>query len=325
MHLATGARDPGGADAEPERIERIAALGARALRVERLVPRLLDRGPLLPDARTTFVLHDAQGAPRGVAQLAGETAPAMVARLIDRARGFCAALDAAATAPVLRPAAEGEIDGRSWAVWPWCKPLARTTGTRLERRRLRDPLHAWLGEVTRQSAHPVPHDAIEPRFVAPLTRMATRPALSVPVRLAARSALVALDRGAFRPMHVAMHGDLHTGNVLIDTTGAAGRDSGPWAQRFVVIDWGGADADGFPIFDLARLAHSLRTGARHLGASLRAHSRALDCPIEHAPWHLAAAFADLGDHLEYFPVEHYARLADLCFSLLAAAGAPIPA
>lgn len=311
-------------DPDAALVERIAAIGAGALGVERLAPRVLPRGPLMPDARATFLLHDGGPEPRAVAQLAGASAPEMVARCVARAHEVRAALDAEAAAPVLMPFAEGTLEDRSWAIWVWCRPLAGTTGSWLERRRLADPLHAWLADVTRQTARPAPDDRVDALFARPLARMATQPALSVAVRLAARGALGALDRGAWRPMFVAMHGDLHTGNVLVDVGGATGRADRPEAQRFAVIDWGGARRDGFAVYDLVRLAHALRIGSRRLAARLAEHCDRLGCPVAHAPWHLAAAFADVGDNLEHFPVENYARLADLSFSLLARAGAPIP-
>lgn len=300
----------------------LAAIASLAFATDLLDLRVLPRGPLLPDARTTYLLCEGGGQPRAVAQLACDTAPGAVAIAVARAEAVRAVLDPTAAAPVLRPVASGAIDGTSYAIWPWCRPLARTTGSYLERRRLAGPLFAWVESVARSSARPATADEVESRFAAPLCRMTSNAALRTSVRVAARSALAALDRGAWKPVLVAMHGDLHTGNVLLDTRGETGPIDGPLAERFALIDWGGARPDGHAVYDWIRLAHSLRAETSQLPARLQAYCRALQAAPSSAPWYLAAAFAELGDQLEHFPVDRYAALAELCFSMLAAAGAP---
>jgi aminoglycoside phosphotransferase (APT) family kinase protein len=111
-------------------------------------------------------------------------------------------------------------------------------------------------------------------------------------------------------MQVAMHGDLHAGNLLIDQRDATGRGAQPWAERFVAIDFCGARASGLPLFDLIRIAESLRTPHALLAQELAAHCALLGGTLDDAPLHAAASLADLGVNLECFPVERYRELAD---------------
>jgi hypothetical protein len=129
---------------------------------------------------------------------------------------------------------------------------------------------------------------------------------------------VLLDRGAWRPAFVAMHGDLHTGNFLRREE-ASRRRLPRWDLPFVVIDWSGAQRDGLPLYDLVRLAHSLRIPPRRLARELARHTAILGGTLGAAPAHLAAAFADLKQNLEHFPIERFARLADVCFARVDAA------
>jgi thiamine kinase-like enzyme len=111
-------------------------------------------------------------------------------------------------------------------------------------------------------------------------------------------------------MQVAMHGDLHAGNLLIDHEDATARGALPWRERFVVIDWCGASPTGRPLFDLIRIAESMRVPHARLAEELNAHCAQLGGSIDDAVAHTAAALAELGANLECFPVEHYRALAD---------------
>lgn len=310
MSSALVRRDWNDDAAEVDLGDRIAAIAAERLGMRRVVARTLPRGVQLADAKETLLLFGSGARPRAVAQISGGRAPAMVARGVARARAIRATLAPRQQLAILEPYGEGALVGRSYAIWPWCAPLAGESGSFLERRTLTTPLLDWLGAVTAQTVRPAHADAIETRFATPLVRMATNSVLSLRARLVARGALQRLDAGTFRPLHVAMHGDLHAGNVLVDDGVESFRSHVSWWERVSLIDWCGAQPDGFPLYDLMRLAHSLRISARRLAPALVATCATLACPIEDARWHLAAALADLGANLEEFPPERYAWIAD---------------
>lgn len=299
------------APSTPERERRagahVCALGARILEVE-LTAEALPRGALL-DSKQTWILRDASGEPRAVAQLSSPLAPDMVVRGVMRANAVRRALDPAAAAPILATLATGAFEGASFALWPFCQRVPNRVTDVIARRILERPVLRWLREVARQTVRPIAGAAI-PEVDRQLCAMAMHTALSPRARLAARSALQRLDRGLWRPMHVAMHGDLHAGNVLLDNRDATGRSALPWRERFVVIDWCGATLSGRPLFDLIRIAESMRTPHALLAYELAEHCALLGGTRADAVAHTAASLADLGAHLECFPVERYAALAD---------------
>jgi hypothetical protein len=151
-----------------------------------------------------------------------------------------------------------------------------------------------------------------------LCAQATDLRLPARARLAARDTLRRLDRGAFQPMHVAMHGDMHLGNVLLDLG---------CPQRFVLIDWCGASAQGWPLFDLMRTAESLQVSDARLRAELRAHCELLSPAteprlspaVDDAAAHLTLGLAMLGAQLEHFPFDMYVALLDRVYARFDAA------
>ena len=316
----SAALQPAWSDLESESLvdlaDELAAIAAARLRVARHEPQLLPRGSLLPDARTTFLLFGGGSTPVAVAQIASSTEPDAVARAVARADAIRFALTPSEAEPILAPLAIGALDGLSYGVWPWCRPLSGATGSWRERRALAAPAFAWLDAIAKRTVRPAADEQVRTRVDRPLCRLATDSRLSVRVRLAARGALVRLDRGTWRPLHVASHGDLHAGNLLLDPLQ-------PGAAHFRVIDWGGAALDGFPMYDVVRLAHSLRLDARHFGHRVLTHAAQLGFAPADARWHLAAAFADLGASLEHFPPDRWAALADLSFELLETALAAV--
>ncbi len=275
----------------------------------RLSATALPRGTLL-DSKQTWILHDARGEAQAVAQLSSPLAPDMVVRGVMRAREIRRGLDAFAAAPILEPFTTGAFEGASFAIWRFCQRVPNRATDWIARRAFERPVLRWLRELARQTARPVAPHAIGEYVDRQLCTMATRTALSARARLAARTALKRLDSGQWRPMHVAMHGDLHAGNLLVDHSGATGRDGLPWRERLVAIDWCGANASGRPLFDLIRIAESMRMPHAVLAGELAAHCALLGGGVDDAVAHTAASLADLGANLECFPVDRYAELAD---------------
>jgi hypothetical protein len=303
----------------PSRVESSADREARAARHflalvqrrldTRLSAVLLPRGPL-PDYKLTWIFRDEAGESRAVAQLSSALAPDMVVRGVMRGRTIRRALDPATAALILEPITTGAFEGASFAVWPFCQPVPNRVTDWIARRMFERPVLRWLREMARQTARPVAPEAIGAYVDRQLCAMATNIALSTRARLAARTALKRLDSGTWRPMYVAMHGDLHAGNLLIDRQDATGRGAIPWRERLVAIDWCGASLRGRPLFDLIRIAESMRTSPALLGQELAAHCELLGGGIDDAVAHTAASLADLGANLECFPVELYGALAD---------------
>ena len=77
------------------------------------------------------------------------------------------------------------------------------------------------------------------------------------------------------------------------------------ACGFRLIDWGGAQLQGIPFWDLAQLGESLSLPAFWARREVRRHASLLGCQAEDAMSYLALGIADLGTRLEHMPVELY--------------------
>jgi aminoglycoside phosphotransferase (APT) family kinase protein len=120
-------------------------------------------------------------------------------------------------------------------------------------------------------------------------------------------ALERLDGGHVEPHFVPMHGDFWAGNIL----SARNPDSYP----FAVIDWRGSETNGYPIFDLIRLAGSYHFTARRLRDELERHARILGCTVEDTRIHLLAAIGHFAVDRGEMPVDALLKMAIACHTI----------
>lgn len=265
-----------------------------------------DKTKVVADDPVKRLIVDGRRRPWGVVFWAPASAPGRIARDMDRLEQARTALGDGLGEVVLQPRETGWIDQRSYAIVPYCKPFAdRGVAGHLHRASLRPRLLHWLEQVTAQTQHPVEQEHALREAIDHLASLSILPS---PVRTLASDAGRKLLAGPHQPRHVLCHNDLWAGNIL----------RAPRGDRFgfVLIDWGASRTDGFPIYDLLRLAVSLRLGARALRRELNRHCAALDCGPEDAVGYLAAALGQLGLNREHFPLDRYAALVESCFRQL---------
>ncbi len=312
----------GDADAGPEPSPRISAalirnvFGAAAASLiaspDGVTVGLLYQGELA-DSSQIFIVRDADERPLGIVQLSAEAAPGMVARGMARAAAAAAMLGTASGRAVLLPLAQGRIDGRSYAVMPYCLPFASERWRwAAQRLRLGPVVLDWLHGVAARTAATVADRDIDVDFVQPVMRLRGLEGASARLVVACDEALARLTSGAWVPRHVLMHGDLWRGNLLLRPAvgGAWPPRRAPWAQRLAVIDWAGAQLQGHPFFDLVRVAQSLGLAPRRLRAEIDRHCALLACARIDAASCVLAAAGDILGELEQFPVHRLLGMAE---------------
>ena len=214
---------------------------------------------------------------------------------------------------ILDPLLEGEIRGLSYAVLPYCQPLSNSRLVWPVQRALLSPhVFQWLERVTEATATKVHPKQIEPNFMEPLKHLAELEEMTKRVRVAARQAINRLGDGHWTPRHVLMHNDLWKGNILLDHRQVSRFGKRLRTERFVIIDWMGAMIKGYGMYDLIRLAESLKLGNRELRKQITTHCEFLDCDFTDARSHLLASLGYLGMHLEHFPLPRFVQMADSC-------------
>ncbi|MES1204672.1 MAG: phosphotransferase [Pseudomonadota bacterium] len=277
-----------------------------------------EAGPLesakpVGDDPAKLLLKDATGRPAAVLFCSRPIAPELIARAVDRSASAKRLLGRRLGRVVLSPIASGAFQGLSYVLFPWRWALSHTPYVRaMQRTLLRPRLFSWLRGVTKQTMRPTDRNVAN--FAAALRHTAEDTRLTTSLREAGSEAAAQLAAGQWLPYTVLAHNDLWLGNVLLESrwfwpvSAAAG--------RLAIIDWGGADPCGYPVYDLVRLADSTHLTGKVLADEVKAHCEILGCTPRHAKWYLAAALGNLGLHLEYFPEARFLELAERCWNVL---------
>ena len=209
-------------------------------------------------------------------------------------------------APILEPLDTGRILDSSYAVLPYRRPLSQHRGLSwFHRMRVRRHLLAWLLQVAQHRSAACAASRYEVALQALCAKVQPGSSTATLSRAVERH----LGSGHFAPRACPMHGDLWKGNVL---HGAA-------STAFTLVDWRGSEADGFPIFDLIRVAESFGLSPRALRRELQLHRAALRCRMEDFPLHLLGALGHYATHLGEMSPVLFQQMADASVQRLLAA------
>jgi hypothetical protein len=225
---------------------------------------------------------------------------------------------------VLEPLLTGTIEGMSYVVLPYRRPTTKSMVRWLIQRRMLAPIVLrWLRQVTELTVEAPSAQDLAIDFDAPLARMASAPHFHFLLRARAEATRRRLRGGEWKPMYVLAHNDFWAGNLLLTTDwpwGCWRRWSGdpPTRFPFVAIDWGASLVHGHALYDLMRIALTLRVPLSHLRREIHAHCRILRCEPNDAMSHLIAALAHVSTRLGHLPPERFARTAHSCYQILAA-------
>jgi glycosyltransferase involved in cell wall biosynthesis len=215
---------------------------------------------------------------------------------------------------VLEPLASGIVDGRSYVLWPWWQPISDRRLVRTAQMiAVRGHLFKWLAAVTGATARR--SETARQAFTKSLRHLAEHRRLRTEIRLLAERALTRLDTNRWEPCHILAHNDFWLGNILLEP-------SNPWlgatTGRFAIIDWGAGTLDGYAIYDLIRIASTVRISKQRLKREILSHCQLLGCEPEDASGYLAAALGHLGLRNDHFPADRYVELVDWCLDYLEA-------
>ena len=203
---------------------------------------------------------------------------------------------------VLEPLKYGMAGDLSYAVYPICRRLFESRIASAVERVSGQARGGRLAPVATQKTVDWPTDQERANlFVAPLGHLTVDGRLPEDVRHAALVALRRLEQGSWRPRVCLMHGDLWKGNVLLSP-----RSRNP--RHFLLIDWAGSLLRGHAIFDLVRLAISMRLKGRRFERELLAHCQILGCDIVDTFSYLLSALGYFQMNMDSFPFERFMSL-----------------
>jgi Phosphotransferase enzyme family len=190
---------------------------------------------------------------------------------------------------------------------PRCRPMSKNKLVLAWQRTAVRPLALrWLRGLV-DLAEPASTQAAD-KFVAALHHLAGRDVLPHDIRSAAKASIAKISAKEANPCFVPMHGDFGLENILTSKN-----------TPLVVIDWRGSLVQGFPIYDLIRLAGSLNLPPALLRAELAYHAKSLEASEQDTRIFLLAALGHFSANLGEFPVDRFRALAIETFSVLGAA------
>lgn len=282
----------------------------------------LERPKLVADAMQVFLLSDSSMQARAVLHCSPPLDPDAVLHSVQHAREVRSMLNARASAFVLDVLTQGRVAGLSYSVSPFCTSLSnkRPLGW-IQRALLKQRICDWLCEVVRSTVSDVPPDGLATSFTQPLAYLAALDGVGDGLRRSAEHALGRIVSGAWKPKYVLMHGDLWKGNVMIRPQA---HSLEWWPERAVIIDWASAQVHGHAIYDLIRIAESMRISSATVRRELQKHCDLLQCELQDARSYLIAALAYLVAHLGCFQLERYLGLVAFCVSTIDKALGPPP-
>lgn len=289
---------------------------ARALSIHQadLSLSLLSRSLVSDHGTTVVLIGDAVSPTRAVMLLSAHASPLGVEQAMLRAAAAKEVLGAGLAGPILDPISVDRLNGLSYALLSYCRPLSHSRAVGWSQKMLLGSApYDWLLRVNDRTLSEVPSGKLTSSYLQPLQCMAGMARVREPLRAAATRAIARLEAGDWVPKSVLMHGDLWKGNILLkpsETQLSLKRSS----ESFAVIDWGGSLLCGYPIYDIVRLAQSFRLSARALRSEIIRHCTVLRCESIDAQSYLVAALGDLAKMLDRFPLDRYLVLADACFT-----------
>lgn len=288
---------------------RLEELGERFGELAGLRP--LGGPPAVADATTKAAVISATGSCVAVIICASPESPSLVARGVSNAARAKQALGERLGSVILDPLGAAEVGGLTFVILPYRPPLsAWRVPWMLQKQWLVPRVLEWIHQVAAVSTSEATG---APDFVTPLLHCEGQSALRQEVRHDAATALERLSRGEWRPRHSLDHNDLWKDNILSGAPGG-GRAKGDYP--FTLIDWVGANINGFGFYDLVRLCNSMKIEGARFRREVARHCAALACDPGDAMGHLLASLGWLGMNLEHFPLSRYVGLVERCWKAL---------
>lgn len=273
-----------------------------------LVPFQASRIPA--DNPFKYLLVAAGCPPAAILFLSREIDPGYMARTAALIAAIKEKLGETLGSPVLAPCGEGQCEGLSYALFPYCRTLsANPLLWGIQKRLLRPALTEWLLGITQKSVSEPRAGEITARFIAPLNYIAADKHLPEAMRTEAKRALQSIEEQAWHPKFILMHNDFWKGNVLLKGNHAIPLGKNP----FVIIDWTGASLKGYAAYDLIRLGLSFALSKKAAAGALARQAAMLSCSLRDMRFYLLAALGAIGQNPGKFPYGNFLELARSCY------------
>jgi len=269
------------------------------------------------DDTTKVLVRDSSKRKKLVIILSSEVNATLIARCVNNVNQTKQLLGQKLGNHIIDILFSGSLKGLSYMILPYCEPLSNKKYIfGIQKRLLKDVLLSWLLRATKKSARIVTSEEKENNYIVSLKYLADNATMPDDVRSIAEQGIENLISGKWIPKHTFMHNDFWLGNILMKKGKNKNNCPRTWKKRFVIIDWAGSQIDGFPIYDLIRLARSLSIKKGYLYKEIEKYRQSLECDYFDIKSYLLAALGNIGLKLEGFPYHRYIAAVNDCIDYI---------
>lgn len=262
---------------------------------------------MLADSPLRMIGCDSSGQPRAFILISSREAPGYIARTVERAERAAKSLPAQLASAVLLPHTTGDIEGRTFAIFPYARPFSESKVIRKSQTMfVRGSIFRWLHDAVSATLTQCESGDDLDEVKAALQCIECDGELSRRLRCCAAEAARSIESGTWRPCFTLVHNDFCIDNVLRGGVVAGG-------HRFAVIDWAGATTRGYPVYDLVRMCRSLGLGVGSIRRQMQRHADAIGYGFLECSYSLCASLGRIGGDLEHFPRNRYVQLVESCW------------
>ncbi len=244
-----------------------------------------------------------------VLMVSREAFPDFIERAVNNSRKAHALLSDQLSSVVLEPANDGRYRDLSYAIWPEHRPISDSRLIRKLQKKWLDPkVFTWLNGIAKDSMNQnIDEKSVDQFISTPLECIATNPQLSDNIHSYATKALQHLNTKKWTPITILQHSDFWLGNILFlkKTTRSSANNFG-----FCVIDWGGAQTHGAPVFDLVRYCISTHVSISRAREEFLRYAKTIQIEPRELIYHLICALGQIGMNLEQFPENRYLEMCE---------------
>ncbi len=259
------------------------------------------------DSTSIFKINGREPRDDSILTLSNNHFPESVYEAIEKVEMITSIVGPRLSNNILRPSSTGIFRNRSYAFWPIKKIISNNKINRkIQIQSVHSQVFQWFCDMSSISRLAINSDVnLSRQYIDPLIFLVDKKYIPKSIKTIANVTLRALDTNNFVPVSVAQHGDLWHGNILLEKTWPYSLCS---PVPFFIIDWGGANVQGYPYVDQLRYLKSIDKGDRAVAKHLSIYSKCCslsECDIVN---YTCAYAGHLGMNRGEFPIDRYLAL-----------------